>query len=293
MFVTKLIKECDEMRNLDITALRSFVAVAESGGVTKAAHQLNLTQSAVSMQLKRLEESMGLDLIDRSGRKIGLTAQGELLLSYARRLISLNDEAWSRLTAQDYEGEIIFGVPHDVVYPHVPKVLKRFAAEYPKVKVQLISSYTSSLKESFESGAADIILTTEEEGRGASSPLAQKRLVWVGSKEGRAWKQRPLRTASHQRCAFRPIAQEALDDAGIQWEMAVNTDSSMTVEASLSADLAVEARLEDCVPEYLEEIEHNGDLPKLPLFDVNLYVRPENKSPLAVKLEAMVREAYE
>lgn len=293
MFVTKLIKGCDGMRNLDITALRSFVAVAETGGVTKAAHQLNLTQSAVSMQLKRLEESMGLDLIDRSGRKIGLTAQGELLLSYARRLISLNDEAWSRLTAQDYEGEIIFGVPHDVVYPHVPKVLKRFAAEYPKVKVQLISSYTSSLKESFEKGAADIILTTEEEGRGASSPLAQKRLVWVGSKDGRAWKQRPLRTASHQRCAFRPIAQEALDDAGIQWEMAVNTDSSMTVEASLSADLAVEARLEDCVPEYLEEIDHNGDLPDLPLFDVNLYVRPENKSPLAVKLEAMVREAYE
>jgi DNA-binding transcriptional LysR family regulator len=292
MFVTKTIKECDEMRNLDMTALRSLAAVAETGGVTRAAHQLKLTQSAVSMQLKRLEESMGLDLIDRAGRKIGLTAQGELLLSYARRLLALNDEAWSRLTAQDYEGEITFGVPHDVVYPHIPSVLKQFAAEYPKVKLQLISSYTSSLKRSFEAGDADVIMTTEPEGQPSNRTLAKKRLVWVGAEDGRAWKQRPLRLASHRHCAFRPMAQAALDRENIPWEMAVDTDSSMAVDASLSADLAIEARLEDFITGFLEEIEHGGDLPDLPQFDVNLYARPEGHSVIAAHLAEMVREAY-
>ena len=93
------------MRNLDVTTLRSFVAVAELGGVTRAAGFLNLTQSAVSMQLKRLEELLNLSLIDRSSRSVSLTASGEQLLSYARRMVNLNDEVMSRLTDQAYEGE--------------------------------------------------------------------------------------------------------------------------------------------------------------------------------------------
>ena len=108
------------MRNLDITTLRSFVAVAESGGVTRAAGFLHLTQSAVSMQLKRLEELLGLDLFDRSGRTIALTASGEQLLVFARRMVALNDEVITRLTDQAYEGEITLGVPHDIVYPAIP-----------------------------------------------------------------------------------------------------------------------------------------------------------------------------
>ncbi|MEC7300486.1 MAG: LysR family transcriptional regulator, partial [Pseudomonadota bacterium] len=103
------------MRNLDMTALRSFVAVADHGGVTRAAGVLNFTQSAVSMQLKRLEEMLGLSLLDRTTRKIALTAEGEQLLGYARRIIDLNDEAMSRLTSDVFEGEIVIGVPHDIV----------------------------------------------------------------------------------------------------------------------------------------------------------------------------------
>ncbi len=129
-------------RNLDMTALRSFVTVADTGGVTRASGFLNLTQSAVSMQLKRLEEALGLTLLDRSARTIALTASGEQLLGYARRMLNLNDEAHARLTHQEFEGEIVLGVPHDIVYPAIPQVLQRFHGDYPRVKVQLISSYT-------------------------------------------------------------------------------------------------------------------------------------------------------
>jgi len=282
-------------RNLDLTSLRSFVTVAETGGVTVAANQLHLTQSAVSMQLKRLEESLGLTLLDRSGRGISLTREGEIMLGYGRRLLSLNDEVWGRLTDQAYEGEITFGVPHDIVYPHVPQILRRFRAEYPKVQIKLLSSYTASLMEMFHAGEAQVILTTEIEGSAKGGDhLAKKRLVWVGAKDGRAWKQRPLRLASHQRCAFRPISQAYLDEAGIPWEMVVNTDSSETVNASISADLAIEARLATRLKEddSLEEIDHGGDLPALPNFDVNLYVCPKTQSAVAHKLADVVRGVY-
>jgi DNA-binding transcriptional LysR family regulator len=279
-------------RNLDLTALRSFKTVAEVGGVTRAAGQLHLTQSAVSMQLKRLEESMGISLLDRSSRQIGLTPQGEILLSYARRLLALNDEAWGRLTDSGYEGEINFGVPHDVIYPHIPHVLRRFSAEYPNVKLNLISSYTASLKAGFDAGEIDVIMTTEIGGPVDQEPLSQERLVWVGARDGRAWKQRPIRLASHTACAFRPISQKALDTDNIIWEMAVDTDSSETVEASLLADLAIEGRLAGRIPDELERIEHGGALPEMPLFNVHLYTCPEIQSPLATHLAEMIRDIY-
>jgi DNA-binding transcriptional LysR family regulator len=149
------------MRNLDVTTLRSFIAVAESGGVTRAAGFLNLTQSAVSMQLKRLEELLGLKLLERAGRTVSLTPSGEQLLSYAKRMVTMNDEIFTKMTDTSYEGELILGVPHDIVYPVIPKVLQRFNAEFPRVKVQLISSYTDALVKQFAKGEVDVILTTE------------------------------------------------------------------------------------------------------------------------------------
>src|SRR4028118_150133 len=107
MFVSSLMTDVDMPRNLDLTALRSFVTVADAGGVTRAAGLLNLTQSAVSMQLKRLEESLGLRLLDRSGRGVSLAPAGERLLGYARRMVALNDEAWARLSTREAEGELV------------------------------------------------------------------------------------------------------------------------------------------------------------------------------------------
>ncbi len=96
-------------RQMDLTALRSFVAVTDAGGVTRAAGFLNLTQSAVSMQLKRLEDALGVDLLDRSGRGVALTAPGEQLLGYARRMLHLNDEALARLTGAAFEARWCWG----------------------------------------------------------------------------------------------------------------------------------------------------------------------------------------
>lgn len=278
-------------RNLDLTALRSFVAVADSGGVTRAAGFLNLTQSAVSMQLKRLEESLGLQLLDRSARTIALTAAGEQLLSYARRMLELNDDVFGRLTAQEFEGEINLGVPHDIIYPAIPQVLQQFHANYPRVKVQLHSSYTTKLKEQFSRGEVDVILTTEEGVTTGGETLATPPLVWIGAPGGTAWRQRPLRLAFERRCIFRTGVHRALDAEGIAWESAIDSDQSRTIEAMVSADLAVHAMLEGTAPPHAEQINHGGALPELQSMKINMYAGDTSANPLVGELAALVRQA--
>ncbi|TMM51855.1 LysR family transcriptional regulator [Sulfitobacter sabulilitoris] len=280
------------MRNLDVTTLRSFMAVADSGGVTRAAGFLHLTQSAVSMQLKRLEETLGLDLLDRSGRGIALTANGEQLLVYARRMVALNDEVIAKLTDQAYEGEITLGVPHDIVYPSIPQVLKQFNAAFPRVRVHLVSSYTRALRDQFARGECDLILTTETDAAPEAETLALRPLCWIGAPGGTAWRQRPLRLAFCRYCTFRPKVVEALEAAGISWDMAVETESDRTVEATVSADLAVHTMIEGTEPPHLERIDHNGALPDLPLQHINLYGAQTSRGVVTDTLADFLRRAF-
>lgn len=292
MFLTSDIKERDVPRNLDLTALRSFVAVAETGGVTRASGFLNLTQSAVSMQLKRLEDSMDLSLLDRSSRTIALTSAGEQLLSYARRMLDLNDEVMARMTAKAFEGEIVVGLPHDIVHPAMPKVLQRFAQDYPRVRVHLKSAHTRRLKQMFARGECDFILTTEDGVETGGETLAERPLVWFGAPGGSAWRQRPLRLAFCSNCIFRGGAQRALDEAGIPWEMGVDSDSEPAVEATVSADLAVTAMIEGTAPVYMELIPHGGALPELKRQRINLYSSEINQGEVPHGMAEVIRQYY-
>ncbi|GFE48493.1 LysR family transcriptional regulator [Roseobacter cerasinus] len=280
------------MRNLDVTTLRSFVAVADAGGVTRAAGFLHLTQSAVSMQLKRLEELLDVELLDRSGRTIALTASGEQLLIYARRIVALNDEVVERLTDQAYEGEIVLGVPHDIVYPVIPQVLKQFHVAFPRVRVRLISSYTRALKEMHEKGDCDLILTTERALDPKGEILGDKPLRWIGAPGGTAWRQTPLRLAFGRQCTFRPHVVEALDLAGIPWEIMVETESDRTIEATVSADLAIHTMIEGTEPPHLERVDHGGALPELPNQLINLYGAHSVKNVMHSTLADFLRRAF-
>ena len=279
-------------RNFDITSLRSFVAVAESGGITRAAGFLNLTQSAVSMQIKRLEEMLGLKLLDRSTRSVSLTASGEQLLGYARRIIALNDEAHARVTERGHEGELVLGVPHDIVYPAIPQVLRRFNAEYPGVKVQLIASYTRELKERYARGGCDVILTTEDSPSEGGEALSRLELVWIGAQGGSAWKRRPLPLAFEYRCFFRQRVQQALERAGIPWEMAMEAEQNRSIEAAVSADLAVHALLRGTEAPGCEIIPHGGALPDLGGISINLYTAGPGSRPAIGELAEQLRRAF-
>ncbi|MBT9244399.1 LysR family transcriptional regulator [Gemmobacter fulvus] len=279
-------------RNLDLTALRAFVAVADAGGVTRAAGLLNLTQSAVSMQLKRLEDSLGQGLFLRAARKLTLTAEGEQLMGFARRMLAINDEALSRLTSSTFEGEIRLGVPHDIVYPAIPGILKRLAAQYPRLRINLASSFTLLLKDAFAKGEMDVILTTEERPGTGGEELSRQDLVWIGAPEGTAWCRQPLRLGFKDTCIFRPTAQAALDAAGLPWEMAIDGESEQAVEAIVAADLAISARLRGRFPDGTAEIVERCGLPDLGGLSVCLYVAPTVKGEAAEALLSELRLAY-
>ncbi len=279
-------------RNLDLTALRSFVTVAEAGGVTRAAGLMNLTQSAVSMQLKRLEESLGLGLLDRTARTIGLTPAGEQLLGYARRMLAVNDEIYARLTAQEFEGELRLGVPHDVIYPAIPRVLREFAKDFPRMRVRLISANTRSLKEMFARGEADVIITTEDRVDADGETLTELPLVWIGALDGTAWRVRPLPIAFCTQCIFHTGVLRHLNAAEIPWIRAVESDTDNAVKVSVSADLAVRAALASDVTPQTALIQHGGALPDLGLQRINMYLQRSDQTDVTRAIAAMIRAAY-
>lgn len=278
------------MRNLDVTTLRSFMAVADLGGVTKAAGFLNLTQSAVSMQLKRLEELLGLELFDRSGRRIVLTASGEQLLGYARRMVALNDEAVRRLSDQEFEGEVTLGIPHDILYPSIPMVLKKLRASYPRLKVNVVNENTHQLLPDFEKGMYDLILTTEPKQNGET--LCALPLVWIGAPGGASWRRRPLRIAQGRNCSFRPRMIGALENDGIDWENAIDTGSDRTIEVTVAADLAVSTMIEGTEPVQLEVIDHGGALPDIGLQYINMYGGEAVKGEGVLAMADLLRKAF-
>ncbi|MDM7932836.1 LysR family transcriptional regulator [Tabrizicola sp.] len=279
-------------RNLDLAALRSFVTVADVGGVTRAAGYLNLTQSAVSMQIKRLEDSLGMQLFLRAARKLALSPEGEQLLSYGRRMLALNDEALSRFAATACEGEIRLGVPHDVVYPAIPGILKRMAQAWPCLRINLVSSFTVLMKQEFERGGFDVILTTEETPDPGAEVLGLRPLVWVGAVDGNAWQRRPLRLGFKDTCIFRPRAQALLDAANIPWQLATGGESEQAVEATVAADLAVTARMAGSIPDGTCVIATENQLPPLGEMKLALYRADRRKDEAMDMLMAELRCAY-
>lgn len=279
-------------RNLDLASLRSFVTVADVGGVTRAAGYLNLTQSAVSMQIKRLEEALGMTLFLRAARKLALSPEGEQLLSYGKRMLALNDEALSQLAATCCQGEIRLGVPHDVVYPAIPGILRRMAQAYPRVRINLVSSFTILMKQDFARGAFDVMLTTEDTPDQGAEVLSTRQLVWVGAPDGNAWQRRPLRLGFKDTCIFRPRAQAALDAAGIPWEMATGGESEQAVEATVAADLAVSVRLASSIPEGMGVIGAENQLPPVGDMKLALYRGARRSDEALDLLVSELRCAY-
>ena len=280
------------LRNLDLGTLRSFVTIAESGSMTRAASRLFMTQSAISMQIKRLETSLGFSVLERSSQGMTPTSEGEQLLYFANQMLALNDEAMGRLTSPDYEGQVRLGVPGDVIYPHIPIILREFSRDYPRVQVKLSSAQTYTLKSEFEQGQQDIVLTTEKSASAGGRVISTQPLVWTGAEAGVAWKKRPLPLGFAKICAFKSGVTKALDDAGIDWIDIVASADAAAGEAMTSADLCVTAELESAVHSSRVLIDHGGQLPELPEHSIVLYSNEGSGNQIAQTLIEYLLRAY-
>ncbi len=280
-------------RDIDIGLLRAFVAVADSGGMTKASRLLNLTQAAVSQQIKRLEDLLDLQLFDRSQKQIKLTYQGERLMPYAKRMIMTNDEIWGFMTSPEFEGEVRLGVPDDIVNIFMPTILKTFKQCWPRVQVSLVSKTTPELRELLENGELDLTLTTEEQPGTEDQLMLADPLVWVGAPDGEAHHLRPLPVAfGSERCAFRSPVVDVLSREKRDWQFICEWENMAPLYATLQADMAVAPFLSKTVPNELRILGSETGLPVLPTFYINLYERPAGMSDVSVELMRVIREHF-
>lgn len=281
------------LRNIDVALARAFVATAETGGMTQAARLLNLTQGAISQQIKRLEELLQKPLFHRDHRQLTLTAEGERLLLHARRLIALNDEIWGLMSAPDFEGTVKLGVPRDIIRPFMPPLLRSFNDAWPRVRIELICNSSPNLRVMLADGAIDLCVTTEVETPIGAERLMTDELLWLGGRGGRAKDETPLPVAiTDDKCTFRAAMIQALERSGRDWRIVGPLGNNDALLATLEADLAVTSLLRSSVPPGIEILGHDSGLPALSAFHINLYVRTSHTNDIAEELANHIRVQF-
>lgn len=265
---------------LDPDLLQAFVAVAEHRSFTRAASALNRTQSAVSMQVKRLEERLQAELFHRSTSSVDLSAAGEGLLGYARRILSLNAEAVGRVRAHGTDGRVRLGVMDDYGTMIVPSLLKDFIASYPLIHVEMETGLTSTMTDRLGE-AYDVVIAMHPEGRGEGELLRTEQAVWAASAAHRVEELDPLPVALYpQGCLFRSWAMQALDEANRPWRLAFVSHSLSAVEAIAAQGLAVTVVKSGTFPSTLRRLTARDGMPRLPRAEIRLH-RAQNLSHAA------------
>jgi DNA-binding transcriptional LysR family regulator len=228
---------------LDIDVLKSVVAVADTGTITLAAPRVGRTPAALSMQIKKLEETLGHLLFDRTSGGMRLTAAGERLMPHARRLIDAERAALEEFRTPDLEGEVTVGIIDDFAGVSLTSVLAAFAKSHPRVMVNVTMGPSAELAPKLDRGEVDLAVLTPGcavPWRSEDRTLYEEPLVWVGREGGEAWRRRPLPLAiSAAGCAWRRQALESLDRAGIAWRMAYSSEYYAAQKAAIAADLAI------------------------------------------------------
>ncbi|MFL1466619.1 LysR substrate-binding domain-containing protein [Marinobacter sp. DUT-3] len=277
---------------LDTDVLRTFVAIAECGSFTRAAKQVFRTPSALSMQIKRLEEILGHVLFVREARHVRLTPEGEVLLGYGRRLLRLNEEAIQQFLTPTLEGRVSLGTSDDVGSRILPGVLAQFARSYPAVQVDVVVGSSKQHLERLDAGELDMALITignqGQEMRG--EVVHTEPLVWAGREGGIAANRSPLPVAlaSHG-CVWRRMALRALDEAGMSYRVAYTCDNCSGQEAAMFADLAVSPFPLSLVRPPLRKLDREG-LPALSDYQIALVRHGGN--PVQDALAGHVKEAF-
>src|SRR5580692_7693111 len=226
---------------LDLELLRSFVSVVDAGGFTRAGERVHRTQSTVSQQIKRLEEDVGQPLLNRSGKDVTPTEAGERLLSYARRLLALAEEARDVVARPDHGGAVRLGVPEDFAAYRLAKLLGAFARSHPHLRLDVRADQSAYLKRDLDRGDLDLALFKRGAGEKSGIAVWPERVHWVTSKN------HPRHTSEGTvpligfptGCLYRAGAIHALESAGRDWHMAYTSSNLVGIQAAVAAGMGL------------------------------------------------------
>ncbi|UDL93779.1 MULTISPECIES: LysR substrate-binding domain-containing protein [Lichenihabitans] len=267
---------------LDVDQLKTFIAIADSGSFTRAAETVHKTQSAVSMQMKKLEERLGKPIFERDGRGSKLTEEGERMLDYARRIVRLNLEALASFADAELAGRVRLGVPDDYADRYLPEIMARFSQSNPRVEVTVMCEPTPMLVERISASDLDLAIITHTENRGPASIIRRERLLWVTSNRHDIHEISPLPLAlGRSFCTWRHAATVALEGIGRPFRVLYSSWNSTAVGAAVLAGLAVSVLPESAVRPGMRVLGSSDDFPSLPSCKIALLRNKAEPSLLA------------
>jgi DNA-binding transcriptional LysR family regulator len=270
---------------IDIDQLRTFIAIAEAGSFTRAAEVVHKTQSAVSMQMKRLEERLGRSIFARDGRGSKLTDDGERLLDYARRIVKLNVEVLTAFSDTELSGRVRLGVPDDYADRYLPEIMARFSRVYPAVELTVICEPTVELFQRIEANELDLAIVTDCESNRASESFRRERLLWVTSNRHSTHLEERLPLAlGRPTCGWRRAAMECLESIGRPYRVLYTSANAGAVAAAVLSGLAVSVFPESGLRTGMRVLSPADGFPELPSCRVGLARNPHERSPLAEAL---------
>ena len=279
--------------NLDMDVMRTLSAAQQLGGLNRAAERVGRSQSAVSQQMRKLEEQVGVPLFRKQGRGLALTEAGGVILSYARRILDLNDEAVTAARGAAVEGVVRFGLPGDFAETWLPQTLGRFNRAHPGVRVEVVVDRNRVLLERLDRGELDLALVLGDTARKDAQRLATLPMQWIGpaGMNPLIAPGEPLDLAVyHEPCFFRHAAIDALDKAGLAWRVAFTTSSPASLWAAVGAGLGVTLRTATGLPQTLQVLDERAGLPPTPKVDLCLYSAQTSPSPALARLRVIVTE---
>jgi DNA-binding transcriptional LysR family regulator len=276
---------------LDLDQLQTFVAISDAGSFTRAADTVFKTQSAVSMQMRRLEDRIGKPLFEKDGRTNRLTEDGEKLLNFARRMLRLNTETVAAFDDTKLEGHIRIGMPDDYADRFLPEIMARFARSNPRVELSIICEPTVNLVEHINRGALDLALITHVPEQGYSEIVRREPLLWVTS-ANHAIHEEPMLPLAFGRpnCVWRAFAGEALAQMNREHRVLFTSWSATVLIASVLAGLAVSVLAECSLRPGMRVLSEADGFTKLPDVEIGLLRAKGRRSPI---VEAMAQHIVE
>lgn len=283
-------------QNLDLDTLRTLVVANDLGGYSQAAKRLGRSPSAISLQMKRLQEELGVPLFRKSGRGLALTDAGDMTLRVSRRMLALNDDLIEAVRGAALAGHVRLGFSQDFADTVLPAVLGRFVKLYPHVVVEVRIEGNAALADAAEQGHIDVALVVGQEHRRSAQVLGELEVGWIA---GQGFTLRGFTPTTDQplplvllgpQCAFRKAAIGQLDAAGIAWRVAATSPSLAGLWASAIGGLGITVRSRLALPETLVWRRHLFGLPALEPFPVTLLTQPHASGESVERLRAIIGE---
>lgn len=279
--------------NLDLDTLRTLAVAYDRGGLAQAAEHLGRTPSAISLQMKRLQEDLGIPIFRKRGRGLALTEAGEIALAYARRMLVLNDELLDTMQGTNLAGHIRIGCPQDFA-SILPSVLNHFASLYPRMQIELHIEGNAALADSINKAQLDLAVIIGHDDHANAQTIGRLEIVWIASSAFIPPHKQPLPLAVlGPQCPFRKCALQHLEAANIPYRIAANSSSLNGLWAALLGGVGVTARTAFNLPEGLVRADSLHGLPALGTLPVALHRYPRFNGVAADAMASALSQALE